>query len=156
MSVGAVLETVEVNLFVQRAVEGAELERWGERIYRSDSRGFLNEPPRDKSLLLHVLWGHILGFGCVIPPDAFHPFHAEEPPREPPEVDLRPLQAVLPSAKSIRTIKRLLRVWSPTPVEHLDDFVSTSITGGMRRGEPSRRPEGPGTKRLGSALHAPG
>ena len=55
MSVGAVLETVEVNLFVQRAVEGAELERWGERIYRSDSRGFLNEPPRDKSLLLHVL-----------------------------------------------------------------------------------------------------
>ena len=84
------------------------------------------------------------------------PFHAEKPPREPPEVDSEATAAVLPGAKSIWAIKRLLRVWSQPPVEHLDDFLATSTTGGMRRGEVLPRPEGPGSKRLGPALHAPG
>ena len=34
--------------------------------------------------------------------------------------------AVLAGAASIWTIKRLLRVWSPTPVEHLEDFLASS------------------------------
>ena len=84
------------------------------------------------------------------------PFHAEKPPREPPEVDSEATAAVLPSANSIRTIKRLLRVWSQPPFEHLDDFVATLITGGMWRETGTRRLEGPGSKRLGPALDAPG
>ena len=84
------------------------------------------------------------------------PFHAEKPPREPPVIDSEATAAVLPGAKSIWTIKRLLRVWSQPPVGHLDDFLATSSTGFMRRGTPVCRPEGPEFKPLGSALHAPG
>ena len=53
MSVGAVLETVEVQLFAFDR-EG-ELEKWREGSHRSDSRWFLEERRRDTSLLLHVL-----------------------------------------------------------------------------------------------------
>ena len=71
-------------------------------------------------------------------------------------VDSEATAAVLPGAKSIWTIKRLLRVWSPPPVGHLDDFVATSSTGTMWRETGTRRLEGPGSKRLGPALDAPG
>ena len=55
MSVEAVLETVEVQLFALPAIEGAALERWGHLVHRSISRWFFKERRRDTSLLLHVL-----------------------------------------------------------------------------------------------------
>ena len=55
MEVEAVLETVEVQLFAQPAIEGAALERWGQVVHRSASRWFFKERRRDTSLLLHVL-----------------------------------------------------------------------------------------------------
>ena len=55
MSVEAVLETVQVQLFALPASEGATLERWGELRHRSSSRWFFKERRRDTSLLLHVL-----------------------------------------------------------------------------------------------------
>ena len=101
------------------------------------------------------LWGPLLGFTCITSGRLFVRFHAEGPPREPPVVDSEATSNVRPGEESIWTIKRLLRVWSQPPVGHLDDFVATSITGGMRRETNTRRPEGPGSKLLGSALDAP-
>ena len=36
------------------------------------------------------LWGLLFIFRCRDPPTSFGPFHAEEAPRHPPVVDLRP------------------------------------------------------------------
>ena len=78
-----------------------------------------------------LTWFYMYNFRATL-----RPFHAKEPPREPPVVDSEATAAVLLGAESIWTIWILLRVWSQPPVGHLDDFLATSSTGTMRRGEP--------------------
>ena len=63
---------------------------------------------------------------------------------------------MLAGAASIWTTKRLLRVWSAPPVGHLHHVGASRSTGGMMRGDITQRAHGPGSKPLGSALHAPG